>query len=162
MALQFSQVDLHDIALESISLLSPLAEQRQVHLSVAGEATVCQADGQYLLQVVTNLLSNAILYSHAEGNVVIETLIQHDLAVLRVRDDGPGIPAEAIPRLFDRFYRVDQDRSRVTGGSGLGLAICKSIIDAHGGTLQVLSDSGEGAVFEFKVPVVHSSKEPTC
>jgi len=74
-------------------------------------------------------------------------------ALLRVSDNGAGIPAEALPRLFDRFFRVDKSRSGATGGSGLGLAICKAIVEAHGGSIRVQSQPGEGAAFDVLLPL---------
>ena len=74
-----------------------------------------------------------------------------------VRDDGPGIPAEALPRVFERFYRVDKARSRDQGGTGLGLAIVKHIVQAHGGEVRVESEPGQGATFFFSLPAMQNS-----
>jgi signal transduction histidine kinase len=80
--------------------------------------------------------------------------LKEGCALLRVSDNGAGIPAEALPRLFDRFYRVDKSRCSATGGSGLGLAICKAIVEAHGGTIQVESQPGKGTEFQVMLPSV--------
>jgi two-component system sensor histidine kinase BaeS len=80
--------------------------------------------------------------------------VDRDIAVLTVRDTGPGIPQEDLAYIFDRFYRVDQDRSRKTGGSGLGLSICRMIAETHGGEIRVGSEPGRGTLFEVRLPVL--------
>ncbi len=104
------------------------------------------------------MLHNAILYNRIGGSVTISTLHEADCAVLRVDDTGVGIPSESLPHLFDRFYRVDHSRSRQAedqrrSGSGLGLAICKTIIDAHHGSLTVTSHIDTGSQFELRLPL---------
>ena len=109
-----------------------------------------QADGERLRQVLFNLVDNAIKYGRTGGNVVIGGRKAEQPEVkLWVRDDGPGIPPEAQPRVFERFYRVDKARSRDDGGTGLGLAIVKHIVQSHGGEVWVESEPGQGATFHF-------------
>ncbi len=152
--IQNSAVDLHAIANDVAAMLAATATQRQVTLNVAGNPVHCSGDATRLSQVLTNLVSNAIHYNQTAGKVVITISQDGQEAVLSVRDTGCGIPAEAIPHLFDRFYRVDQARSRQSGDSGLGLAICKSIVDAHGGRLTVDSKLDEGSTFEVRLPAL--------
>ena len=112
----------------------------------------CVCDGQKLYQVFLNLLDNAIKYSEAGARVDIA--IEEDDASLtvEVRDTGVGIPQDELAQLFERFYRVDKDRSRATGGSGLGLAISKQIVEMHGGDIFVESEVGVGSTFRVRIP----------
>lgn len=110
------------------------------------------ADVRRLEQVIVNLLENAVKYVPTGGQVLVEWSREAAEAVLRVRDDGPGIPAEHLPRLFERFYRVEQARSRDAGGTGLGLAIVKHIVQQHGGTVGVASEPGRGTEFICRFP----------
>ena len=100
-----------------------------------------KGDPERLGQVVTNLLSNAIQYNHPGGQVVVSVATDEQSVIIVVADTGVGIPESDLPLVFDRFHRVDAARSRESGGSGLGLAICRSIVEAHGGTITVASAS---------------------
>ena len=102
---------------------------------------------------MVNLLQNALQHNSRGVEVSLSLQTKEGYALLRVADNGAGIPAEALPRLFDRFYRVDKSRSSATGGSGLGLAICKAMVQAHGGTIGVESRLGEGTEFQVKLPL---------
>lgn len=106
-----------------------------------------------LNQLVTNLIVNAIQYNRDGGEVRIELRSDAKSNLLIVDDDGIGIPENDIPHLFDRFYRVDQARSRNTGGNGLGLAICKRIVEIHHGSIEVRSKVGEGSNFTIRFPL---------
>ena len=105
-------------------------------------------------QAIINLVDNAIKYSERQSSVQIESKAAADAVLIRVRDRGCGIDKEHLPRLFERFYRVDKARSRRQGGTGLGLAIVKHIVQAHGGTVTVDSEPGAGTLFTIKLPVV--------
>jgi len=107
-----------------------------------------------LEQAVVNLVDNAVKYSN-EGSAVEVTLDQApDEIVISVSDQGPGVPREHLPRLFERFYRVDKARSRDLGGTGLGLAIVKHVAQAHGGRVSVDSRVGQGSTFRIHLPRV--------
>jgi two-component system phosphate regulon sensor histidine kinase PhoR len=106
-------------------------------------------DRDRLRQVLNNLLSNAINYNKPGGEVVLSSEKIGDGIQISVRDTGVGIPSEHLSRIFERFYRVDSDRSRALGGTGLGLAIVKHIIEAHGSNVVVESKVDEGSVFRF-------------
>ena len=95
------------------------------------------------------MISNAINYNKPGGEVVISSEKNEHGIQLSVKDTGVGIPSEHLPRIFERFYRVDNDRSRELGGTGLGLAIVKHIVEAHGSQVQVESTVGEGSIFRF-------------
>ena len=111
------------------------------------------ADPDRVLQVLFNLVDNAIKYGRPQGCVVVGGRVTPDDRVeMWVRDDGPGLPREALGRIFERFYRVDRNRSREQGGTGLGLAIVKHIVQSHGGEVRVESEPGQGATFYFTLP----------
>jgi len=110
-------------------------------------------DSPRISQVLRNLLENAIAHT-AEGDAITVTAAQQGNWVeVSVVDTGEGIPAEGLPNIFERFYRVDKSRARTTGGSGLGLTIAKRLVEAHGGTIQAHSERGKGSRFSFTVPV---------
>jgi signal transduction histidine kinase len=102
---------------------------------------------------VTNLLSNAIHFNREQGVVRLSARAENGAILLTVTDTGQGIPAEDLPHLFERFYRVDKSRSRIQGRNGLGLAICKAIVDAHGGTIAASAQPGLGSTFLVRLPL---------
>lgn len=101
---------------------------------------------------MTNLVSNAVRYTPAGGRIEVAWQVQGDELVLSVRDTGPGIAPEHLPRLSERFYRVDRSRSRESGGTGLGLAITKHVAQRHGGALRIESQLGVGSTFMLVLP----------
>jgi signal transduction histidine kinase len=103
-----------------------------------------------------NLLDNAIRYTPTPGTVSVSLRREGQMAVVAITDTGVGIPAEDIPFIFERFYRVDKSRSRAEGGSGLGLAICRHIAEAHGGKIEVESQVGVGSTFSVWLPLQSS------
>jgi heavy metal sensor kinase len=145
-------VDLRQLVEESVALFQPLAEERDVRLAAALKPAGVIGDGIRLAQVVTNLLSNALQYNRAGGEVHVALAAEAGEAVLTVTDTGCGIPEEDRPHLFERFYRVDKARSRASGGNGLGLAICKSIVEAHGGAIEFTTETGQGSTFTVRLP----------
>jgi two-component system phosphate regulon sensor histidine kinase PhoR len=110
------------------------------------------ADADQMAQVLTNLVDNAMKYGREGGTVSVSLQPAANGVVLSVRDDGPGIARIHLPRLTERFYRVDKARSRGAGGTGLGLAIVKHIVNRHRGRLLIESDEGQGAVFSVFLP----------
>ncbi|MEA2387296.1 MAG: two-component system, OmpR family, sensor kinase [Thermoleophilaceae bacterium] len=132
--------------------LGPIAGEKGVTLVAAGDDAVVDADRDRIRQVVANLVDNAVKYSPPGGVVRTEAWREDGEAGLRVSDDGLGIPADALPHVFDRFYRVDSTRVRASGGSGLGLAICHEIVTAHGGRIWAESDEGHGSRFSLTLP----------
>ncbi len=116
-----------------------------------------QADSEQLGQVFRNLLENGIKYSPQGGTLNVTSSLSSDMVTFQVKDEGPGIPLQAQQRIFERFYRVEKDRSDHSGSSGLGLAICRHIIQNHGGRIWVESPpQGEtrGSAFFFTLPLV--------
>jgi two-component system phosphate regulon sensor histidine kinase PhoR len=138
---------------EAASSMQENAKAAGVDLSIAGvpEASVV-ADGYAVHQVFANLVSNALRYAQSGKKVVIGAKEQSMTVEFFVQDFGPGIASEHLPRIFERFYRVDKARSRETGGTGLGLAIVKHIVLNHGGTVRVESSVGHGSTFFFALP----------
>jgi two-component system phosphate regulon sensor histidine kinase PhoR len=113
-------------------------------------------------QVIFNLVDNAVRFTPEGGAVRIMAERRNGSIEVRVADTGVGIPPEALPRLFERFYRVDPARSRDGGGTGIGLAIARSVVEAHGGTIRAESEPGKGSTFTFDVPIAPSTTdEPT-
>jgi heavy metal sensor kinase len=146
--------DLGELAATTASQMSLLAEDKRVSVSCesAGGVTV-EGDRARLKQVVVNLLDNAIKYTPSGGQVRLAVRREAGFAVLEVSDNGIGIPADALPHVFQRFFRVDSSRSREQGGAGLGLSIVKSICSAHGAEVEVSSNPGEGSTFRIRQPL---------
>ncbi len=148
------QVDLREeVERVKEDLLSRAGEKKVTLENRIPANTWAKADADRLQQVLFNLVENAIKYGGNEGHVIVggKPLSENKVEVW-VQDDGPGIPADSVDRVFERFYRVDRARSRETGGTGLGLAIVKHIVQAHGGEVWVKSELGQGATFFFTLP----------
>jgi two-component system, OmpR family, sensor kinase len=145
-------VDLGGIAAEVVSQLRPLAGQGGVQLVVEAPSVPVVADQARVTQVVTNLVDNAVKYTGAGGSVRVRVWEQDGGGGLAVSDTGPGIGPEDLPRVFDRFFRLDAARTRARGGSGLGLAICKELVEAHGGRIWAESVPGAGSTFTLTLP----------
>ncbi|SFR16952.1 sensor histidine kinase [Desulfoscipio geothermicus] len=129
-----------------------LAGKRRLDLSIEPNVK-CKYDADKMKQVILNLFHNAVQHTDTEKGHIQISLFKHNNGVqLSVQDNGPGISADHLSRVFDRFYRIDTSRTRKYGGAGLGLSIAKSIIDAHGGTISVESQEGEGCAFHVWLP----------
>ena len=152
MQLKREPVALAEIVSRAVDLYRDVAEAKGVTLAASVEpgASVA-ADRTRLEQVMANLLDNAVKYTPAGGRVDVEVHREADGAVLRVRDTGPGIPADEQPRIFDRLFRGDT--SRAERGLGLGLSLVKAVVEAHGGTVHVDSEPGRGSTFSVSLPV---------
>jgi two-component system phosphate regulon sensor histidine kinase PhoR len=120
---------------------------------LADDACVVSATRTRLRQIATNLLDNALKYTPAKGHVTVRLSRGPMHAILEVKDDGIGIERKHLDRIFQRFYRVDQARSRELGGTGLGLSIVKHVVLAHGGDVNVESSPGQGSVFRVRIPL---------
>ena len=130
------------------------ARERGVIIRCGGDDDVIVlADARRTVQILTNLLANAVAHMETPGEVRIEWERSEGEAIIRVIDSGTGIPAEEIPRIFERFYRVDVSRSRATGGAGLGLPIVRQLVAAHGGRVWAESEVGVGSAFSFTLPL---------
>jgi len=155
MKLELQPVELRGLTGRIFTHLQAKADGKKVLLVNELPAITARADVNRLDQVLTNLVDNAIKYGRPEGRVTVggRRLDDGRLEVF-VQDDGPGIPPEALERVFERFYRVDKARSRDQGGTGLGLSIVKHIVQAHGGEVRVESEPGKGATFFFTLAPV--------
>lgn len=155
-SLEVAPSDLDEVVRSAMSGIESKAQRFgiELHYDVSENSphTACVCDAQKVYQVLLNLLDNAIKYTDPGGKVRVSVLDERDHVTVRISDTGVGIPEEDLPQLFDRFYRVNKDRSRATGGSGLGLAISKQIVDLHGGTLAVRSEVGTGSTFDVRLP----------
>jgi len=150
-------VDLAQVARLAIEHAAPLLEQRgcTIAAKIDNSLPTLRGDFSQLLQLADNLIANALRYGCTERRCEIEVAVRRDgaRAVLVVRDHGEGIAAEHLPRLTERFYRVDAARSRDSGGTGLGLAIVKHIVERHRGTLDIRSTPGEGTEVTVAIPL---------
>jgi two-component system phosphate regulon sensor histidine kinase PhoR len=147
-------VRLHSLVDRVLEDLKPQAQSRRVELKNDVPELTARADADRLQQVFGNLIANAIKYGREGGHVGVSAhLLDGNAIELCVQDDGPGIPAESLERVFERFYRVDKARSREQGGTGLGLSIVKHIVQSHGGKVWAKSEPGTGAAFYFTLPL---------
>lgn len=146
-------LQLHAAAQRVVEDLESKAQRKKVEITNRiPETVVVDVDPDRLQQVFSNLIDNAIKYGRPEGSVSITAKPSDDNIEVAVIDDGPGIPPDALERIFERFYRVDKARSREQGGTGLGLSIVKHIVQCHGGKVWATSESGKGTVFYFTLP----------
>jgi len=144
--------DLSLVVSQCVELLQPLAAARGIRIESALPAVQCRGDAERIYQVVLNLLSNAIDYNDVSGVVRVATTRENTVASLTVENAGPGISAEDLPHIFERFHRGDKARTAAAGHSGLGLAIVKAIVEAHGGSIAAKSQPGR-TVFSVKLPL---------
>jgi heavy metal sensor kinase len=150
-----TRLDLGKLAASTAEQLRLLAEEKGIlfRSNVAANVYV-EGDQSRLQQVIVNLIANAIKYTPEAGEVEVSVRRDGDAAVLEVSDNGVGIPAHALPHVFERFYRADKARSRNSGGAGLGLAIVKAICTAHGAEIKVSSQEGHGSCFTVELPAL--------
>ena len=139
-------------AQEVAGLLELKAGEQQVTITVSGEECTAAIPSDRLREDILNLAENGLKYNRPGGSLTITTACEGDQAVLTVADTGIGIPPEALPRIFERFYRVDPGRARKAGGTGLGLAIVKHIVALYGGRIQVDSQVDQGSTFRITLP----------
>jgi signal transduction histidine kinase len=132
----------------------------ELHERVPDDLPPVYADAERVHQVLFNLLDNAVRFTPSGGRVTITASRRNGAVDVAVTDTGPGIAPEHLPRLFERFYRVDSARSRDEGGTGIGLAIARSVVEAHGGRIWAESEPGKGSTFTFQLPVATEAKAP--
>jgi heavy metal sensor kinase len=155
----YERVDLAAILRQTVAMFGGVAEERSVGLVLEPAAGTVQVagDASQLRQVLGNLLDNAIRFTPDGGRVTVAVVSDEDRheAVVAVADNGCGIEADHLGRVFDRFYKTDVSRTRseAARGGGLGLAICRSIVERHGGTIAVMSEVGRGATFTVRLPM---------
>ncbi|QYK53618.1 MAG: PAS domain-containing protein [Fimbriimonadaceae bacterium] len=148
-----TECDFDEVAASVVTQLESKAREKGLKLSFKKEGEyVVQANETQLTQIVFNLVDNALNYT-AEGSVSVSMSSDQDEAVLTIADTGIGIASEHLPRIFERFYRVDKGRSRASGGTGLGLAIVRHLAELHGGSVSVQSELNRGTTFTVRIPL---------
>ena len=159
LTLELSPTSMEELLQSGVEAVRPRAEAKGVSLSIETEPPLpaLDLDSTRIAQVVGNLLENAITHTPEGGSVTVSAHADGSGIEVAVADTGPGIAPEDLPRLFDRFYRVDPSRSRSTGGTGLGLTIARRIVEAHGGTIEADSVLGQGSRFAIRL---HSLQSP--
>jgi heavy metal sensor kinase len=153
-ALNQERVSLNDAVRECARAAQVLAFRKGVRLKLENDSPsiALNGDEDLIKRMILNLLDNAVKYTPAGGEISLALVRQNGNAEIVVRDTGIGIPADAQPRVFDRFYRVDKARARSMGGAGLGLSIAQWIVEVHGGAINVASEPGHGSTFTVMLP----------
>jgi signal transduction histidine kinase len=152
-------VDLGDLSATLVQRMSPLAQTREVGIEteIKEGLPLVSVDADRIVQVLTNLLDNALRYTPAGGQITVRVNQVDGQVQMSVEDEGPGIPEEQIPYVFERFWRGDRSRSRDSGGSGLGLSIARQLVELHGGTISATSAPGKGSTFWIALPTIGSA-----
>lgn len=150
--MNYAKVNAGELVLGATDAMRPLAEKQQLKLLAACEDVFISADADRIMQVLTNLIGNAIKFSDPGAVVNVEVTGIGEDAVFKIRDHGRGIPSDKLDSIFERFQQVDSSDAREKGGTGLGLPICRSIVSRHGGRIWVESTVGEGSTFAFSIP----------
>jgi two-component system, OmpR family, phosphate regulon sensor histidine kinase PhoR len=156
--IQLNQIrfDIVKLVNDVMDMLQSLAEEKQIEIKLAKayDPIFVMADKSKIEQVLVNLIKNSIAYGNEKGETIIRFNALDSTILVEVSDNGPGIEAAELPRLFERFYRVEKSRNRNEGGTGLGLAIARTIVEAHGQTINVRSTVGIGSTFSFTLKSV--------
>jgi signal transduction histidine kinase len=142
-----------DLITQAINVVQPLADNGQVELSVENSPLQLRVDADRIIQILTNLLSNAIRFSSSGDTVKLKAVEQDSEILFTVKDTGRGIPEDKLEIIFERFQQVDSSDSRNHEGTGLGLAICRSIVEMHGGKIWAESIMEVGSTFYFTLPI---------
>src|SRR5699024_10742774 len=152
--IELKKVNLTQLIQDSMAIVNNRAKKRDIELKTnVPDDLFLIGDDSRLKQVLLNLLHNAINYSQDNGIVIVTAKRMKQWVVISIEDNGLGIPADVVDRIFERFYRVNRDRSRDTGGTGLGLAIVKHIVEAHQGFIEVESELDVGSTFKIYLPI---------
>jgi signal transduction histidine kinase len=161
MQVEIQPVDASALVNEVAEVMGPLVQREgKIALSVRVQPGIpsALADPDRVRQILANLVRNAVRHTPEGGIIAITVEAQESWIMVAVADTGEGIPAEHLPHIFERFYRVDRTRSRATGGTGLGLAIVRHVAQAHGGEVSVESEEGKGSTFRLKLPLAAATR----
>ena len=153
---QKSRVNLTQVLQETLTVYHTVLQEKQLYLdsqAIKPQAVWLQADSQRLHQLFKNLLENSLRYTDKPGTLQVATYISPTYIEIVFQDSAPGVPPEALSRLFDRLYRVEGSRNRATGGAGIGLSICKNIVEAHQGSISAAPASLGGLAIRIKLPI---------
>ena len=152
--LNLSKVEINALAMGVLHSLQKLADEKDIALlpDLKDEPIMINADYDKIYECVYNLVVNAIKYTPEGGHVAVRVNLEGSDCIIEVEDDGPGIPDSEKPKVFERFYRLDDSRARDTGGTGLGLAITKEAVLLHKGSIEVLDAEPNGSIFRITVP----------
>jgi signal transduction histidine kinase len=153
--LTISEFDVSELIQHILNNFETEFYKKGIQLDFSGETQLIQADKDKISQVITNLVSNALKYTPEGGHVEVQVNERKNSIEIVITDSGKGIPSEDIPYIFERFYRADKSRNRLTGGSGLGLTITKAIVESHKGKITVLSELDKGTTFAVSLPKVN-------
>ncbi|MBC5710448.1 sensor histidine kinase [Hungatella hominis] len=154
------EVELGEVFAITLYELSPLIRKKDLTVSIENTPDISLTGNRIMLyRVISNLLENAAKYNREHGSISIVTGREDNDVTVKIEDTGIGIPEEALPHIFEPFYRVDQSRSRTVGGAGLGLPLVKDIVEKHGGEVAVKSTAGEGTTFILRFPASYHGVE---
>lgn len=159
--LDIENFDIKKLVQEIFDTLELQAKEKNVTLRFSKDfqSLMVKADKTKIAQVLTNLIANSIYYGNVDGTTTARFFEMNDLILIEISDDGPGIDEQNLPRIFERFYRVEKSRTRNEGGSGLGLAIAKHIVEAHNQRINVRSSIGLGSTFSFSLDKASSKQD---
>lgn len=147
-----TEFDIKELATKIFNNFEADFKSNNIKTSISGESYNVMADSDKISQVIINLISNALKYTPPGGEISVATYADNEWVKITIKDTGLGILKDDLPYIFERFYRADKSRNRITGGSGIGLAIVKAIVDAHKGKIHVTSVVGQGTVFTVELP----------
>jgi two-component system phosphate regulon sensor histidine kinase PhoR len=150
----FEEINVNELIKSSLDALRSKAQEKRIEVALRADADVCRIKANRFLleQMFINLIDNAVKYTPESGKVEVRVTKENSHILTEITDNGIGIPKEHLPRIFERFYRVDKTRSRNLGGTGLGLSIVKHIVIMHGGRVEVQSEEGKGSKFSITLP----------
>jgi signal transduction histidine kinase len=157
---EFKKVRIDEVLREAVSDIKILADIKSQKITIKNFLPeIVLGDKLRLFQLFFNLLENGVKYTPQEGEITLNVKLSSDFAIVEISDNGPGIPEDDLPFIFDRFYRVQKDRARKSGGTGLGLSICKLVAELHKGKIEVHSKTGEGTTFRVMLPLYKPQQE---
>jgi two-component system sensor histidine kinase KdpD len=147
--LNMEQEAAEEIITEAVTHVRKHDLKHRIRVQIPDEVIIVKADGVLLRQVIVNILNNAINYSPADSDIIVTLHREENRAIFEVKDKGPGVDAEVLPHIFERYYKGNTRKGRNRKGMGLGLALCKSIIEAHNGEISIRSNEPNGTIVSF-------------
>lgn len=151
--LQMEAELLDDVFHEALAHIDRQSSEHQIHMELEDDLLMARMDARLIVQVIINLINNAVKYTQKGSNITLSGRREENMAVISVADDGPGISDEAKEHLFDLFYTAEHGKADSRRGLGLGLNLCRSIVNAHGGSITVSDNRPQGSIFTFTLPL---------